>query len=95
MTLAEGATSPSAGVSVCGPHVRAAAGELRELCDRLSTGGPVSAYGVAQVRALLSDGRGPLYQRGSAEDLGAQLRSVLATLDALGPPTAESGTVSS
>jgi len=76
------------GVHLCGSHVRAANQELRDLCDRLLNGGPVSAYGVAQLRAILADGCGPLYQRNSPDDLGARLRRALCALDVLGPPTA-------
>jgi hypothetical protein len=86
MALAEGSPSPVTVVSLCRPQVRAAERELRDLCGRLAADGPVSAYGIAQVRALLGDGRGPLYQRSSADDLRARLRDVLAALDVLGPP---------
>jgi hypothetical protein len=81
------------GVRACRSHVRATNQELRDLCDRLLAGGPVSAYGVAQLRALLADGCGPLYQRRSSDDLGARLRRALAALDVLGPPTAKLGGV--
>jgi hypothetical protein len=46
------------------PTGPAAAGYLRTLADRLDESGPVRARGVAQVRALLRDGAGPLYRSG-------------------------------
>ena len=40
---------------------------------------PVRARGIARLRMLLSDGRGPLYRNGSGS-LAAELRGVLAAL---------------
>jgi hypothetical protein len=61
--------------------VRETESELSALAERLLDGGPVDARGVATVRILLCDGRGPLY--GHFRDAG-QLRSALvAALDAL------------
>jgi hypothetical protein len=54
--------------------------DLRLLASRLDSPLPVAVRGVASVRALLSDGSGPLYHRGSAEDLGAAARRMAATL---------------
>jgi len=72
-------------VPFCYRHVRAALPELAGLHDRLVAPGPVSGHGVAQLRALLSDGGGPLYRSSSRDDLGAQLRGVRAALDTLLP----------
>jgi hypothetical protein len=77
--------SATAPVRVSRSHVRAAALELRGLVDRLLAGGPVSACGVARLRALLVDGGGPVYHRGSPDDLADRLRDVRAALDAVGP----------
>jgi hypothetical protein len=79
------ATGPSrAMVRVSRHRVRAAAPELYELVDRMA-GGPVSAYGVARLRALLADGSGPIYHGGCPDDLAARLRDVRAALDIPGP----------
>ncbi len=67
-------------VPVCRERVRAAAGELAEVIDRLLAPGPVPARGVAQVTVLLSDGGSPLYRRGSAEDLRARLAAAAGAL---------------
>ena len=53
----------SAQVPISTPTVSAAA-DLRAVADRLDESGPVRARGVAEVRALLRDGAGPLYQSG-------------------------------
>jgi hypothetical protein len=66
-------------------HVRSAAPELHALVDRLLAGGPVSACGVARLRALLADGNGPVYHGGAPDDLADRLRDVRAALDVLGP----------
>jgi hypothetical protein len=50
-------------------EVAAAAEELRLLASRLQAPGPVDPRGVAEVRLLLIDGRGPLYNRGSRRPL--------------------------
>jgi hypothetical protein len=47
--------------------------------DRLADPFPVRARGMARLRILLSDGRGPLYRSGRGT-LNAALRGVLATL---------------
>jgi hypothetical protein len=84
--------TPASAVQVDGRRVRSAAAELRRLVDRLVSGGPVSAYGVVRLRALLSDGSGPLYHRASPDDLGARLRDARAALDVLGPAAPGPGT---
>ena len=77
----------SSQVPVCYRNVRAALRELDALHDRLEAPGPVSAYGIAQLRALLTDGAGPLYQGSNRDDLAERLRDVLTALDEL-PPSA-------
>jgi hypothetical protein len=72
-------------VRVSRHRVRAAAPELHALVDRLLAGGPVSAYGVARLRALLADGSGPIYHGERPDDLAARLRDVRAALDVPGP----------
>jgi len=87
MWMAERAPSmTTTRVRVCRPQVRDAHRELRNLCDRLLADGPVSAYGVAQVKVLIADGGGPLYRRTNPDDLGARLRRALAAMDVLALP---------
>lgn len=76
------AARPSLGpaVPVCRDRVRAAAPELAELIDRLQFRGPVPVRGVAQVSVLLGDGSGPLYHRGSQDDLRARLTEAAGAL---------------
>jgi hypothetical protein len=85
LALAAGPPTATVTVRVSRCRVRAAASELYRLVDRLVAGGPVSAYGVVQLKALLADGSGPLYHRDNPDDLGARLREVRASLDALRP----------
>ena len=85
LALAAGPSRATAPVRVSHRRVRAAAPELHGLVDRLLAGGPVSAYGIAQLRALLADGSGPVYHGGCPDDLAARLRDARAALDALGP----------
>jgi hypothetical protein len=49
------------------------------VCDRLTEPFPVGVRGMARLRILLADGRGPLYWPGRGT-LNAALRGVLATL---------------
>jgi hypothetical protein len=67
-------------VPVCRDRVRAVAAELTELIDRLQLPGPVPVRGVAQVSVLLGDGSGPLYHRGSRDDLRARLTEAASAL---------------
>ena len=64
-------------------EVVAAADELRLLASRLQAPGPVDPRGVAEVRLLLIDGRGPLYNRRSrrplANAIGAARRALMPT----------------
>jgi hypothetical protein len=73
---------PRLPVPVCRDRVRDAAGELAELITCLLRPGPVPARGVAKVSILLGDASGPLYHRGSAQDLRAAVRE---TAEALSP----------
>ena len=52
-------------IPVCRVEVLRAAPELRRLVVCLRGGGEVRAQGIAGLRRLLTDGRGPLYQHGS------------------------------
>ncbi len=52
---------------------------IGRLCERLADPFPVRVRGMARLRILLSDGRGPLY-RARRGTLAAALRGVLATL---------------
>lgn len=52
---------------------------IYSVCDRLAEPSPVRARGMARLRILLADGRGPLYWPGRGS-LNAALRGVLAAL---------------
>ena len=56
-------------------QVAAAAAELRLLASRLQAPGPVDPRGVAEIRLLLIDGRGPLYNRRSQRPLANAVRA--------------------
>lgn len=76
-----GVALPGTGIPVSTSLVREAEAELLELAERLLSGGPLGARGVATVRGLLCDGAGPLY--GGFRD-AADLRNALgAALEAL------------
>jgi hypothetical protein len=64
-----------------GRAILAAAEDLDRLAGRLVAPRPVSARGVARVRLLLSDGCGPLYFRGAAEELQVAVSRALADLE--------------
>ena len=70
-------------VAVRRPAVLDAAEELDVLADRLAAPGPVDVRGVAQVQLLLTDGTGPLYFRGAAEELRARVADALSRLEVL------------
>lgn len=59
--------------------VRRGADEIEAICDRLGAPFPVHARGMARLRIVLADGRGPLYRSGPGT-LTAALRGVLAAL---------------
>jgi len=67
-------------VPVCRDRVRAAAAEMAEVIDVLQLPGPVPVRGLAQVSVLLGDGSGPLYHRGSPDDLRARLAEAAGAL---------------
>jgi hypothetical protein len=79
-------SEPLAAVPLRRDRVRDAAGEFGELIQCLLTSGPVAAHGVAQAEVLLSDGRGPLYNRRNRDDLRARLRDIIRVLDPLASP---------
>ncbi|MFL5866797.1 MAG: hypothetical protein ACJ766_06830 [Thermoleophilaceae bacterium] len=54
--------------------------ELRLLASRLTAPSQVAPRGVAQVRLLLSDGTGPLYQRRRPGELAAAARDAMSAL---------------
>jgi hypothetical protein len=60
--------------------VRRVRGELESLADRLASEGLVDVRGVAKLRALLSDGTGPLYQQATAARLDLELVAVRSAL---------------
>jgi hypothetical protein len=71
----------SARIPVCRDAVARTAEDLRRLASRLQAPRPVSVEGVARARELLTDGRGPLYDRGEARRLGGAVRDAVAALD--------------
>jgi hypothetical protein len=66
-------------VPVRSAAVQDCAALIDTVCDRLADPLPVRARGMARLRILLADGRGPLYWPGRGT-LNAELRGVLATL---------------
>jgi len=71
----------NARIPVCRDAVARSAEDLRRLASRLQGPRPVSAEGVARARELLTDGRGPLYDRSEARRLAAAVRDAVAALD--------------
>ena len=61
-------------VPVCRDRVRDCSEEFEELIRLLLAAGPVPAQDVAKVSVLLANAKGPLYYRGSADDLRAWVR---------------------
>lgn len=61
--------SPRPPVPIYRQRIVRAAADLDELACRLRWPLPLPARGIAQVSVLLSDGSGPLYLGGSADDL--------------------------
>jgi hypothetical protein len=80
LTAADGSEP---GVSMRAPlhrgNVNAAAGLIDTIAHRLDSPRPVAARGVARLRRVLSDGRGPLYLCGTG-DLSGRLGAALAAL---------------
>ncbi len=71
----------TSGVLICRRKVLASQETLWELADRLTSGEPVEARGVAQVRLLLIAGDGPLYHHPAADDLEPAAQAALAALE--------------
>jgi len=67
-------------VPICRRKILSSRKTLEELADRLASGDPVDARGVAKARLLLSDGAGPVYNQPAADDLEPALHEVLRTL---------------
>lgn len=76
---AEGPAVLNPRVPVRTPEVLRCADVIEELRTRLTSSGPVRTRGMARLRILLTDGRGPLYRKGDGS-LRAALRGVLAAL---------------
>jgi hypothetical protein len=72
----------------CRERVLAAEADLRLLASRLHCARPLTVHGIAKVRVLLADGSGPLYHRGSAENLGTAIRKATAALGRRDPGSA-------
>jgi hypothetical protein len=70
-------------VTICRDRVQAASREFEALAARLLSPAPVPAYGMAQTSILLHDGGGPLYRRGSRDDLPARVHQAVESLDTL------------
>jgi hypothetical protein len=60
--------------------LRAATDDLRAVATRIEAPGPVCANGVAQLRVLLRDGTGPLYQPQPPEQLQRILQAATQAL---------------
>ena len=66
-------------VPVQAEAIHRATGVFEDVVQRLADPFPVRARGMARLRILLADGRGPLYRSG-AGSLSAAMRGVLAAL---------------
>jgi len=76
----EGRSLPfTARVSVHRSNIIAAESLIDDITLRLASQRPVHARGMARLRRLLADGRGPFYERGRG-DLGGRLRAAFAAL---------------
>jgi len=71
----------SARVPLCGDRIAKAEAEVREMIAALRADVPAPVRGVAMASLLLSDGAGPLTNRGSTTDLRTAVREVTAQLD--------------
>jgi hypothetical protein len=71
---------PSVPIRGCRERVLAAEDELRLLASRLQSARTPSVRGIAKVHVLVTDGCGPLYYRGSRENLSAAIREATAAL---------------
>jgi len=61
-------------------RLQAVRADLDRVTAVLAGPGPVAAAGVARLRVLLTDGTGPLFGRGTTDDLRRQLRLVVDAL---------------
>jgi len=68
-------------IPVCRSKVRHSRRTLEALAERLVSGEPLDARGIAQLRLLLSDGAGPLYGHPRADDLQPALERVSVALN--------------
>jgi hypothetical protein len=71
-------------VPVCRAAVRRARHELDQVAGRLSGPGPVDVRAIARLRALISDGTGPLYRPSHIDGLRNELHAALASMDVHG-----------
>ena len=81
VAVAEAPTLGRRAAPVNSEAVRRARAGIESLADRLASDKPVDIRGVAKVRALLSDGSGPLYRRGKASSLDRELVAVSSVID--------------
>jgi hypothetical protein len=75
MSVAARGNAARVSVPICRDRVLASYAEFSELVERLQATGPVSARGMALVRALFIDAGSPLYNRGNSCDLRASVRA--------------------
>jgi hypothetical protein len=68
-------------IPICRSKVWRSRRTLQELAERLVSGEPLDARGLAQLRLLLSDGAGPLYGHPGANDLEPALERVRDALE--------------
>ncbi len=78
------------GAPLCRHRILAAEDAVQAMAGALATALPIPARGVAKASLLLSDGTGPLYNRGCGTDLPTVLREVTEELDPAVPLTASS-----
>ena len=66
---------------LCRGRIAAAEGDVREMLAVLTGALPITARGAAMASVLLSDGTGPLHNRRSPLDLGAEIRHATRQMD--------------
>lgn len=67
-------------VPICRRKILNAREALEAITDRVQDAGPVATPGMAQVRRLLRDGSGPLYEHPFADDLRGPLEAAITAL---------------
>jgi hypothetical protein len=67
-------------VPICRRKILNARAALETITDHLQDPGPVATPGIAQIRLLLKDGSGPLYEHPFADDLREPLEAAIAAL---------------